>query len=183
MSCVDAAIIRALVEHVGINPDDVQLGQPHECVKYTAGNGINISFDNVISVASSGNQVGGLVKRNDITFTRPNTFDLHVRLTENYDTNDIGIKLYDVIVFYGEGKPAYTFICTSVGASCEFTSPKGKITLSVVEGQPGSMELSYENGLMPSLTTDVLDYYTLNEATNAVFTTAETMKLITALCK
>ena len=26
MSCIDAAIIKALVEHIGMNPDDVQLG-------------------------------------------------------------------------------------------------------------------------------------------------------------
>ena len=49
MSCIDAAIIKALVEHIGIDPEDVPVGSPHECVKYTAGNGIAISGDNVIS--------------------------------------------------------------------------------------------------------------------------------------
>ena len=42
MSCIDAAIIKALVEHIGMNPEDVPVGSPHECIKYTAGEGINI---------------------------------------------------------------------------------------------------------------------------------------------
>ena len=53
MSCIDAAIIKALVEHIGIDPEDVPVGSPHECVKYTAGNGIAISGDNVISATDS----------------------------------------------------------------------------------------------------------------------------------
>ena len=53
MSCIDAAIIKALVEHIGIDPEDVPVGSPHECVKYTAGEGIAISGDNVISAAKN----------------------------------------------------------------------------------------------------------------------------------
>ena len=53
MSCIDAAIIKALVEHIGIDPEDVPVGSPHECVKYTAGEGIAISGDNVISATDS----------------------------------------------------------------------------------------------------------------------------------
>ena len=49
MSCVDAAIIKALVEHIGMDPEDVPVGGGHDCVKYTAGEGIAISGDNVIS--------------------------------------------------------------------------------------------------------------------------------------
>ena len=57
MSCIDAAIIKALVEHIGIDPEDVPVGSPHECVKYTAGEGIAISGDNVISATDSCNCV------------------------------------------------------------------------------------------------------------------------------
>ena len=53
MSCIDAAIIKALVEHIGIDPEDVPVGSPHECVKYTAGEGIAISGDNVISATKN----------------------------------------------------------------------------------------------------------------------------------
>ena len=57
MSCIDAAIIKALVEHIGMDPEDVPVGSPHECVKYTAGEGIAISGDNVISATDSCNCV------------------------------------------------------------------------------------------------------------------------------
>jgi hypothetical protein len=48
MSCVDAAIIKALVEHVGMDPEDVELGG-HQCVEYTAGDAIALE-DNQIHV-------------------------------------------------------------------------------------------------------------------------------------
>ena len=53
MSCVDAAIIKALVEHIGMDPEDVPVGGGHDCVKYTAGEGIAISGDNVISATNT----------------------------------------------------------------------------------------------------------------------------------
>ena len=53
MSCIDAAIIKALVDHIGMDPEDVPVGSPHECIKYTAGEGIAISGDNVISSTST----------------------------------------------------------------------------------------------------------------------------------
>ena len=50
MSCIDAAIIKALVEHIGLNPDEIPAGGTHESVSYNAGEGINVSDDNTISV-------------------------------------------------------------------------------------------------------------------------------------
>ena len=50
MSCIDAAIIKALVEHIGLNPDEIPAGGTHESVIYNAGEGINVSDDNTISV-------------------------------------------------------------------------------------------------------------------------------------
>ena len=50
MSCIDAAIIKALVEHIGLNPDEIPAGGTHESVIYNAGEGINVSDDKTISV-------------------------------------------------------------------------------------------------------------------------------------
>ena len=45
MSCIDAAIIKALVEHIGGNPDDVPVGEGGKT--YTAGDGISIVNDKI----------------------------------------------------------------------------------------------------------------------------------------
>ena len=65
MSCIDAAIIKALVEHIGMNPEDVPVGSPHECIKYTAGEGIAISGDNVISATTN----AGTDEKLNVTFS------------------------------------------------------------------------------------------------------------------
>ena len=71
MSCIDAAIIKALVEHIGMNPEDVPVGSPHECIKYTAGEGINISGDNVISATENSASVE--TYRDDCTLQSTNS--------------------------------------------------------------------------------------------------------------
>ena len=50
MSCIDAAIIKALVSHIGMNPDEIPTGGIHESSTYNAGEGIDVSDDNTISV-------------------------------------------------------------------------------------------------------------------------------------
>ena len=51
MSTIDAAIIKALVEHVGGDSSGIPDGTIGGGTTYTAGNGIEISDENVISVA------------------------------------------------------------------------------------------------------------------------------------
>ena len=50
MSCIDSAIIRALVEHIGMNPDEIPNGGTSAAATYTAGEAIDVSDDNTISV-------------------------------------------------------------------------------------------------------------------------------------
>ena len=51
MSTIDAAIIKALVEHVGGDSSGIPDGTIGGGTTYTAGNGIEISDENVISVS------------------------------------------------------------------------------------------------------------------------------------
>lgn len=69
MSCIDAAIIKALVDHIGMDPSDVPVGSPHECIKYTAGEGININENNVISSTNACKCAAVADEQLDLTFS------------------------------------------------------------------------------------------------------------------
>ena len=104
MSCIDAAIIKALVEHIGMDPSDVPVGSPHECIKYTAGEGININGDNVISATDSCKCVKytageGINITNNVISTVKNSTNLEtyddacVAQMNLKDTNDISVAI------------------------------------------------------------------------------------------
>ena len=144
MSCVDAAIIKALVEHIGMDPSDVPVGSPHECIKYTAGEGININGDNVISSTNTCKCAAVADELLDVQFGTANSGSGTV-ITLSRDNIDKYIKPGDMLVvkYNSDNGSLYYHFCT-------FANHIGHIVRFV----RGSTESTYTvNG--STLTTDI----------------------------
>ena len=144
MSCIDAAIIKALVEHIGIDPEDVPVGSPHECVKYTAGEGIAISGDNVISSTNTCKCAAVADELLDVQFGTAES-DSGTVITLSKDNIDDYIKPGDMLVLESKSDSNYRYY-----HFCTFANHIIHI-VRFVSG--GTESTNYVNG--STLTTDI----------------------------
>ena len=127
MSCVDSAIIRALVEHVGMDPDGVPLGTP-----ITGEAPITVSEDKKVSIAiddSAMNIKDGKLSVTPVTAEAPISVSADKKVSIAIDNNTMEVKdgklavLSDTMVTTANARLNYTY--THTGVSFQISGVSG----------------------------------------------------------